>query len=339
MEQSKLKLIISRYLVLIIFLILIPHSSDASSLAYNLKGQFILEVEAKGEAWYVDNDNTVRHYLPNDYQALLVLRDLSIGMTNENLAKIPIAVDNRFVRFDSDSDGLDDRVELAIASNPRDRDSDGDGYDDAEEIKHHFNILGPGRGKINLAFRDRFLGEIVIQVESHGELWYIHPNNGLRYLIADLEDLNNIIKYLALGISSKDINHIALSSLIKVDAIKNIKVLLGDKQRLYYYLDDVELGSFPVSAGKASTPTPKGNYRIVNKHPKAWSSYGLWMPFWLGLANGRFGFHELPIWPNGYREGEDHLGVPVSHGCIRLGIGPAEYLYNWADIGTAVEIK
>ena len=52
-------------------------------------------------------------------------------------------------------------------------------------------------------------------------------------------------------------------------------------------------------------------------------AYGLWMPFWLGLDRGRIGIHELPVWPSGYREGEDHLGKAVSHGCIRLGVGSA----------------
>jgi lipoprotein-anchoring transpeptidase ErfK/SrfK len=28
----------------------------------------------------------------------------------------------------------------------------------------------------------------------------------------------------------------------------------------------------------------------------------------------------------------------VSHGCIRLGIGPAETLYNWTEVGTPVYI-
>jgi lipoprotein-anchoring transpeptidase ErfK/SrfK len=56
------------------------------------------------------------------------------------------------------------------------------------------------------------------------------------------------------------------------------------------------------------------------------------------LGTGSFGLHELPIWPNGYREGQDHLGIPVSHGCIRLGVGPAQFLYNWAEVGTPVII-
>ena len=97
---------------------------------------------------------------------------------------------------------------------------------------------------------------------------------------------------------------------------------------------------FSISSGKPSMPTRVGEYKIVNKIEKAWSkTYGLYMPFWLGLDRGSIGIHELPIWPNGYREGSDHLGVPVSHGCVRLGIGAAEYVYNHLEVGDVVIIK
>lgn len=339
MQISKSKIVFFYLSIIVIGLAIRPLPSRASSLAYNLRGNFLLEVEAQGQAWYLDTENTLRHYLPNNHQAIINLRDLSLGMTNLDLAKIPIALNPRFIILDSDSDGLDDRVEIAIGSDPLQKDSDHDGYEDGLELSQHFNILGPGRAPIDAIFRDRFLGRIIIQVESHGELWYVNPSDGLRYLIADQKDLTNIIKYLAKGIIRTDINNIVDSRKIKESDKKNLKVVLGKTQRVFYYLGEIELGSFPVSAGKASTPTPKGSYQILNKYPRAWSSYGLWMPYWLGLGNGRFGFHELPIWPNGYREGENHLGVPVSHGCIRLGIGPAQYLYDWVDVGTPVEIN
>ena len=98
------------------------------------------------------------------------------------------------------------------------------------------------------------------------------------------------------------------------------------------------LGCYTISSGKASTPTPKGTRTIQDKNPMAWSSpYGLYMPYWNGMGGG-YGIHELPEWPGGFKEGESHLGIPVSHGCVRLGVGPAQTVYNWADIGTPVYI-
>ena len=98
------------------------------------------------------------------------------------------------------------------------------------------------------------------------------------------------------------------------------------------------LGCYTISSGKASTPTPKGTRYIQDKNPMAWSApYGLYMPWWDGMGGG-YGIHELPEWPGGFKEGEAHLGIPVSHGCVRLGVGPAQTVYNWADIGTPVYI-
>jgi hypothetical protein len=98
------------------------------------------------------------------------------------------------------------------------------------------------------------------------------------------------------------------------------------------------LGCYTVSTGKSSTPTPKGTRTIQDKNPMAWSApYGLYMPYWNGMGGG-YGIHELPEWPGGFKEGESHLGIPVSHGCVRLGVGPAQTVYNWADIGTPVYI-
>jgi lipoprotein-anchoring transpeptidase ErfK/SrfK len=95
-----------------------------------------------------------------------------------------------------------------------------------------------------------------------------------------------------------------------------------------------------VSTGKRGMETPKGQFSIRNKAPRVWSKrYGLFMPYWSAVASdGSFGIHELPEWPGGYKEGAAHLGIPVSHGCIRLGVGPAKIVYDWADIGTPVII-
>ena len=98
------------------------------------------------------------------------------------------------------------------------------------------------------------------------------------------------------------------------------------------------LDSFMVSTGKRGMETPIGTHAIANKFPRAWSKkYGLFMPYWMAITpSGSYGIHELPEWPGGYKEGANHLGTPVSHGCVRLGIGPAKTVYDWAEIGTPV---
>ncbi len=328
------------HLLTFIFFVLVfisPKISLASSLAFELRGQFLIQVENKGQAWYVDLENGLRHILNQD-SFLEVVHKNSLGISNNDLLKIPLAVDDRLIRIDSDRDGLDDRVERAIGTNPFNSDSDDDSYLDTLELKGHYDPLGSSRLAIDINFTKKLSGKFLLQTEGRGELWYLNPSDNLRYYIGDYSDLIKIVSILGRGINNKNIDLIANASLIIPGAEKNIKVDVGPRQRLYYYLGETQIGSFPVSAGKASMPTPKGNFKIINKYPKAWSSYGLWMPYWLGMGTGRFGFHELPIWPSGYREGENHLGIAVSHGCIRLGIGPAEFLYNWVEIGTPVLI-
>lgn len=118
-----------------------------------------------------------------------------------------------------------------------------------------------------------------------------------------------------------------------------------DAFKLRRFLGGVQLDEHPVSPGLLKMPTPTGSFTIAKKHPKAWSRASkLWMPWWLNFTGpkapaGMYGIHELPIWPNGRREGERSLGRPASHGCVRLGIGPAQALYEWAPVGTAVVIK
>ncbi len=120
--------------------------------------------------------------------------------------------------------------------------------------------------------------------------------------------------------------------------IKRIEVDLSE-QRLRYYLGDIQIRSTKVSTGKSATPTPIGEFSILNKSPRAWSRIAkLWMPYWMGFASGKYGLHELPEWPGGRKEGANHLGTPVSGGCVRLGIGEAKKMYDWTPVGTKLII-
>jgi len=100
------------------------------------------------------------------------------------------------------------------------------------------------------------------------------------------------------------------------------------------------IDAYVISSGKRGMDTPTGQFAVQNKSPRPWSrQYGLYMPYWQAITpDGKYGIHELPEWPGGYKEGANHLGTPVSHGCVRLGIGAAERVYAWSDIGTPIII-
>ena len=109
------------------------------------------------------------------------------------------------------------------------------------------------------------------------------------------------------------------------------------QQKLCQIEGDTILSCTLISSGKPGMATPTGTFSIQNKSPRQFSNkYRLYMPWWQAFK-GDYGFHELPE-TNTWKEVPDHLGKPVSHGCVRLGVGPAESLYNWTEIGTPVYI-
>jgi lipoprotein-anchoring transpeptidase ErfK/SrfK len=115
-------------------------------------------------------------------------------------------------------------------------------------------------------------------------------------------------------------------------------------QRLNIIEGNTHVRRFAISSGKWSTPTPIGQFTIQNHIRTAWSNrYKLYMPFWMAIKKEEgsyegYGLHGLPYWPNGAKEGVNHIGSPASHGCVRLGPGDDEFLYNWAENGTKVVI-
>ncbi len=124
----------------------------------------------------------------------------------------------------------------------------------------------------------------------------------------------------------------------KITEGKYIDINLA-RQQLSIFEDGERLGTYKVSTGKRGMATPTGTFKVLNKVGRAYSrKYNLYMPYWMAFTGAGHGIHELPEWKNGYTEGANHLGMPVSHGCVRLGVGPAAKVYNWAEVGTAVVI-
>jgi lipoprotein-anchoring transpeptidase ErfK/SrfK len=104
---------------------------------------------------------------------------------------------------------------------------------------------------------------------------------------------------------------------------------------------------FAVATGQSAYPTPLGSFQIVVKWRNPW-----WYPpsspwakgakpippgpgnplgtRWMGLSAPGVGIHGTPD--------PASIGYSVSHGCIRMRIPEAEWLFNHVDIGTPVFI-
>jgi len=223
---------------------------------------------------------------------------------------------------DADSDGVPDRDETEVYyTDPAKADTDGDGYNDFEEINSGYSPVN--KEKLKLIDSD-------IDKDGLTEAWEIKFKTNPTKADSDGDGFKD-------GDEADKGYDPAKSGTEKLDV--SIRINLKG-QTLDYLLNGFIWKSFSISSGKASMPTPTGEFTIGNKVEKAWSrAYGLWMPHWLGIKGTRIGIHELPVWPNGYREGSNHLGKPVSHGCVRLGVGAAEYIYERADVGMKVLIR
>ncbi len=182
-------------------------------LSKRLAGKILLQVERNGEAWYVDTDSQRRYYMKDGDIAYEMMRKFGLGISNANLAKIPIGLDERLINFDYDGDLLSDKIEEAIGTDMYDDDSDDDGYNDGEEIQNGFDPLSTGTLSLDQGLADKLRGHIVLQVESRGEAWYINPADGKRYYMKDGNSAYEIMRFLSLGITNENLEEIEIGSM------------------------------------------------------------------------------------------------------------------------------
>ncbi len=173
------------------------------TLYNSLKGKIMLKVEANGEAFYIHPTNKKIYYLGRPDDAFAIMREQGVGITNANLSKIPVGLNN-LTGPDTDSDGLPDLFEDAIGTNKNNPDSDGDGFNDKTELSGNYNPNGSGKLNLNNNFSSAQKGKIFLQVERNGEAWYINPADGKRYFLGRPTDAFQVMRNLGLGISNND---------------------------------------------------------------------------------------------------------------------------------------
>jgi len=87
--------------------------------------------------------------------------------------------------------------------------------------------------------------------------------------------------------------------------------------------------TYPVAVGKPDTPTPLGNWIIVEKEVDPGGPFGVrWMR--LSVPWGGYGIHGT--------DNPSSIGTAASHGCIRMYNEDVIDLYNRVEIGTPVRI-
>lgn len=119
------------------------------------------------------------------------------------------------------------------------------------------------------------------------------------------------------------------ASYVLADDKHNYVIFIEIEDNTLYLLDDnVCVRKYPISSGKASTPSPLGSWKIVSKG--SWG--GGFGDRWLGLNVpwGTYGIHGT--------NRPSSIGWAASHGCIRMYNRDIRELYNMVSIGTPVII-
>lgn len=108
----------------------------------------------------------------------------------------------------------------------------------------------------------------------------------------------------------------------------HILIVLTHRQ-LYFYQNNKLDNSFPVAIGKKNTPTPTGEFSILNKITNPYNdALGTrWMQFTYKM-HGIHGTNQPQF-----------IGQAVSQGCIRMYNSDVEYIFSQVSIGTPVLIR
>jgi lipoprotein-anchoring transpeptidase ErfK/SrfK len=140
----------------------------------------------------------------------------------------------------------------------------------------------------------------------------------------------------------------AVEPTVTVDSFNAVIVINRSVNRLYLYRRTKLWRTFAVATGQAIYPTPAGTFHIVVKWKNPW-----WYPptqdawakglkpvppgpdnplgtRWMGLTAPGVGIHGT--------DAPTSIGYSVSHGCIRMQVPDAEWLFDHVEIGTTVHI-
>lgn len=105
-------------------------------------------------------------------------------------------------------------------------------------------------------------------------------------------------------------------------------------QQLSFFLNDIKIGSMPVSSGLIRTPTPAGEFAIQRKVPVIryqGADYDFPGTKWNLQFKPRYYLHGT-YWHNQFGK------RPMSHGCVNIAYKNAEKLYAFLQVGDKVKI-
>ena len=132
----------------------------------------------------------------------------------------------------------------------------------------------------------------------------------------------------------------AIKPLRPAPGVKTIVVDKSDQQVTLYTAKGTPVDTFRCASG--ITYPRVGTYHVYGHRKQSWSMYDASTFYYFTMfvksdKGNNIGFHSIPVMPDGKLVGK--LGVPVSHGCVRLDKAKAKLVYAWATVGTKVVVK
>jgi len=118
-----------------------------------------------------------------------------------------------------------------------------------------------------------------------------------------------------------------------------IEVDLAQQRLVVFYKDDI-LREMVCSGGAPESPTPVGEFVTTQKIEYAWvEKFGVGAYYWIRFFEDYL-IHSVPFDADGdmILEEFEKLGNPASHGCIRLRLEEAKWLYEALPLGVKVVI-
>ncbi len=112
------------------------------------------------------------------------------------------------------------------------------------------------------------------------------------------------------------------------------------EQKVYIYYKNSLLKTFLCSSGKAETPTPVGNFKTTEKIYYSYVARFEQAAYYWTRFYGSYLFHSVPYDKEGniLIEELQKMGNPASHGCVRLYLEDAKWLYDNLPLGVSVNI-
>jgi len=187
--------------------------------------------------------------------------------------------------------------------------------------------------------------------DGHG---HIVPRGFYFFSVRAIDRASNIGRYTvgAIDVSPDRGVRAATGQLLYPTGGKLIIVSLA-REELYAYDGTRLVLETPVTTGNPNLPTPAGSYTIMAKYhpfefispwpegsqyyyPPSLSQYAML------FRDGGYFLHDAP-WRSAFGAGTDGAGQPGTnyggtHGCINIPPSPTFFLWNWAPVGTNVQV-